>query len=137
MTEYSSRPASASNLAFQHIGRIAGPVAGVVVLITLIAVTIVILKGKRKGKPLRTELAEVFPYPNTTSASNGVTGGKRQPVGVDHKLDAARALLEAEVSTREETSSSTGNDNLSHREDREQDAEISPPVRERRVFLSR
>ncbi|KAK7027898.1 hypothetical protein VNI00_015114 [Paramarasmius palmivorus] len=126
MTEYNPRPANTSNSTSQNIGRIVGPVVGVVVLIILVAVGIVILKRRRKRILLPMEPPKVSPYPNTTSASNGMGAGKGQPV--------TRTLLELENPTREEASSSIGNDDLPHQEDREQDAEIAPPMRERRVI---
>ena len=80
------------------------------------------------------EPPEVSPYPSTTSALNGVITGKGQPEGVDQKLDVTRTLLELEDPTHEEASSSIGNDDRPHQEDREQGTEIAPPMRERRVI---
>ncbi|KAK7027903.1 hypothetical protein VNI00_015119 [Paramarasmius palmivorus] len=120
-TSSEARPANVSNLASQNIGRIVGPVVGVVVLIILVAVSIVILKRRRRGTLPPTEPPKVSPYPNTTSASNDVITGKEQPEleGVDQKLDVTRTLLGLEDPTREEASSSIGNDDLPHQEYRE------------------
>ncbi|KAK7030356.1 hypothetical protein VNI00_014213 [Paramarasmius palmivorus] len=141
-TDVSSSPldeptSSQAMPASQNISRIAGPVVGAaVMLIILIAVGIVILRRKRTS--LSTIPPKVFPYPNTKSVLNGVRAGKRQPEGVDQKLDVAHTLLdsESEDSIREEAPSSIENNALPRREDREQNTEIGSPMRTS-CYLSR
>ncbi|KAK7027902.1 hypothetical protein VNI00_015118 [Paramarasmius palmivorus] len=120
-------PIIGSNSA-SKVGRIAGPVVGVVVLIILVAVGFILSRRRKTSLYLR-KSAEALPYPNTTSASNVAGEKMRQLKWLDRKADtAARISTETESPSREDVFSSiAGNDAQENTED-------SPPMRTRRVL---
>ncbi|KAK7020124.1 hypothetical protein VNI00_017885 [Paramarasmius palmivorus] len=84
---------SSSNISDQPHGRmvgfIAGPIAGVVVLITIVSCVITLRRRARRKKLRSIETAYISPFPDTAPASD-TAGRKQQPVVQNHDQHAEK-----------------------------------------------